>query len=55
MRGIRLFLLASAFTLLTPHMAEAQRGKKKPVQQSLFADLDDALDRRPEIWKLVQW
>ena len=42
MRGIRLFLLASAFTLLTPHMAEAQRGKKKPVQQSLFADLDEA-------------
>ena len=22
---------------------------------ALFADLDDALDRRPEIWKLVQW
>lgn len=22
---------------------------------ALFADLDDAVDRRPEIWKLVQW
>ncbi|MDQ1748075.1 MAG: hypothetical protein QOD07_2338 [Frankiaceae bacterium] len=33
--------------------AEALASLKESA--ALFADLDDALDRRPEIWKLVQW
>ena len=33
--------------------AEALASLKESA--ALFADVDDALDRRPEIWKLVQW
>jgi tetratricopeptide (TPR) repeat protein len=33
--------------------AEALASLKESA--ALFADVDDSLDRRPEIWKLVQW